>query len=157
MDSDEDHFNFEMVMNIPNYNQAKKEKESTNIKPENQNNTEKKHLNGKKFGRKGKKLILRKKKEVKKGEKRRIKAEGDTNDSKLYECHHPLCEKVFYDRNSYRKHLITHGEKQVKYSITQFVCQYENCGKRFLDNSKLKRHMLVHTVNKPYKKGRKTL
>ena len=44
------------------------------------------------------------------GEKRREKT---SLEPKVYECHHPLCEKVFLDRNSYRKHLITHGEKQV--------------------------------------------
>ena len=48
------------------------------------------------------------------------------------------------DRNSFRKHVITHGEKQ-------YICQAEGCGKRFLDNSKLKRHMLVHSGEKPYK------
>lgn len=48
------------------------------------------------------------------------------------------------DKNSFRKHLITHGEKQ-------FICQAEGCGKKFLDNSKLKRHMLVHTGAKAYK------
>lgn len=111
MDSDEDHFNFEMVMNVPQYTTVKKEKDDTNGKTDALKNNEK--TNNKKHGRKGKKLILRKKKEVKKGEKRRVKTDGENNDSKIYECHHPLCEKVFYDRNSYRKHLITHGEKQV--------------------------------------------
>ena len=61
---------------------------------------------------------------------------------KVYACHHPSCGKVFLDRNSYRKHIITHGEKM-------YICQ--SCGKRFLDNSKLKRHMLVHTGEKPYR------
>ncbi len=58
--------------------------------------------------------------------------------------HHPDCGKVFMDRSSFRKHAITHGEKQ-------YICQAEGCGKRFLDNSKLKRHMLVHSGEKPYK------
>lgn len=72
------------------------------------------------------------------------KKDKEGSDSKVYECHHPSCAKVFLDRNSYRKHIITHGEKQ-------YICQAENCGKKFLDNSKLKRHMLVHTGEKPYK------
>ena len=112
MDSDEDHFNFEMVMNVPQYS-IKKEKDEKDNKCEAQKNNEKSTNKNKKLGRKGKKLILRKRQEGKKGEKRKVKTECENNDSKLYECHHPLCEKVFYDRNSYRKHLITHGEKQV--------------------------------------------
>ena len=72
------------------------------------------------------------------------KKEKDSSESKVHECGYPSCGKVFLDRNSYRKHLITHGEKQ-------YICQSEGCGKRFLDNSKLKRHMLVHTGEKPYK------
>lgn len=43
------------------------------------------------------------------------KIERDQNEQKVFECHHPQCEKVFLDRNSYRKHLITHGEKQVNF------------------------------------------
>ena len=64
-------------------------------------------------------------------------------DGKTYTCHHQNCDKLFLDKNSFRKHLITHGEKQ-------YICQAEGCGKKFLDNSKLRRHMLVHTGLKPY-------
>ena len=92
--------------------------------------------------KKSKKLSIKKKlnplSNMKKKEKENI------TEQKVYECHHPSCTKVFLDRNSYRKHIITHGEKQ-------YVCQAEGCGKRFLDNSKLKRHMLVHTGEKPYR------
>jgi hypothetical protein len=112
MDVD-DHFNFDMVMNVPNYPHLKKEKEDDK-KNENLKNDGKGPSGKLKLGRKGKKLILRKKKDLKRGgEKKRVKIDGEGNDSRVYECHHPLCEKVFYDRNSYRKHLITHGEKQV--------------------------------------------
>ncbi len=114
MEYDDDHFNFDMVMNVPHYSNIKKENVDPNAKSESQKNNEKTNPTNRKLGRKGKKLILRKKKEIKKlGEKKRVKVEGENNDTKIYECHHPLCEKVFYDRNSYRKHLITHGEKQV--------------------------------------------
>ncbi len=52
--------------------------------------------------------------------------------------------KVFTDLITYRKHLVTHGERLYR-------CPQEGCGKKFLDNSKLKRHQLVHTGEKPYK------
>ena len=58
---------------------------------------------------------------------------------KIYECKHSLCNKTFIDKNSFKKHLITHNEKQ-------YICTYPECGKKFLDNSKLRRHSLVHTV-----------
>lgn len=92
--------------------------------------------------KKTKKLSL-KHKSSSSGNNNSTKKEKET-ESKMYECHHPSCGKCFFDRNSYRKHIITHGEKQ-------YICQAEGCGKRFLDNSKLKRHMLVHTGEKPYK------
>ena len=76
------------------------------------------------------------------GHKKSNKQKESTTEPKVYACHHPSCGKVFLDRNSYRKHIITHGEKM-------YICQ--SCGKRFLDNSKLKRHMLVHTGEKPYR------
>ena len=74
--------------------------------------------------------------------KKAPKIKDPPQEPKVYACHHPSCGKVFLDRNSYRKHIITHGEKM-------YICQ--SCGKRFLDNSKLKRHMLVHTGEKPYR------
>ena len=76
------------------------------------------------------------------GTKKIPKSKNPPQEPKVYACHHPSCGKVFLDRNSYRKHIITHGEKM-------YICQ--SCGKRFLDNSKLKRHMLVHTGEKPYR------
>ena len=76
------------------------------------------------------------------GHKKVSKQKDTATEPKVYACHHPSCGKVFLDRNSYRKHIITHGEKM-------YICQ--SCGKRFLDNSKLKRHMLVHTGEKPYR------
>ena len=76
------------------------------------------------------------------GHKKVSKQKDTAIEPKVYACHHPSCGKVFLDRNSYRKHIITHGEKM-------YICQ--SCGKRFLDNSKLKRHMLVHTGEKPYR------
>ena len=68
---------------------------------------------------------------------------------KIYECKHSLCNKTFLDKNSFKKHLITHNEKQ-------YICTYPECGKKFLDNSKLRRHSLVHTVSS-YNIGRKTI
>lgn len=113
MDED-DHFNFDMVMNMPHFSNIKKDKDEDKNKADAQKKDGKGPTARLKLGKKGKKLILKKKKDLKKGgEKKRLKSEGEGNDSKVYECHHPLCEKVFYDRNSYRKHLITHGEKQV--------------------------------------------
>ena len=76
------------------------------------------------------------------GHKKLKKVKENSTEPKVYSCHHPSCGKIFLDRNSYRKHIITHGEKM-------YICQ--SCGKRFLDNSKLKRHMLVHTGEKPYR------
>ena len=59
---------------------------------------------------------------------------------RLYRCSIDECEKSFREQSAYRKHLLTHGEKQ-------YVCPVAGCEKRFLDNSKLKRHQLVHTVS----------
>ena len=58
-----------------------------------------------------------------------------------YMCEIETCQRVFSDKSSLRKHLLTHGEKL-------FVC--EICKKKFLDNSKLRRHSLVHSGEKPY-------
>lgn len=56
-----------------------------------------------------------------------------------YQCDYEECGKIFGDKGSFRKHLLTHGEKQ-------YICPYSSCAKKFLDNSKLRRHLLVHTV-----------
>ena len=58
-----------------------------------------------------------------------------------YICEVETCKRIFSDKSSLRKHLLTHGEKL-------FVC--EICKKKFLDNSKLRRHSLVHSGEKPY-------
>ena len=91
--------------------------------------------------KKAKKVSLKK---VKGNKEKKDKEDKNSNEPKTYICNHFDCGKTFTDRNSYRKHVITHGEKQ-------YVCQVDGCGKRFLDNSKLKRHMLVHTGEKKYK------
>lgn len=52
---------------------------------------------------------------------------------KEYTCQIDECMKVFTDILTYRKHLVTHGERLYR-------CPAEGCGKKFLDNSKLKRH-----------------
>jgi hypothetical protein len=58
-----------------------------------------------------------------------------------YICEVETCKRVFYDKSSFRKHILTHGEKL-------FICNI--CQKKFLDNSKLRRHSLVHSGEKPY-------
>ena len=58
-----------------------------------------------------------------------------------YVCEVETCKRVFYDKSSFRKHILTHGEKL-------FICDI--CKKKFLDNSKLRRHSLVHSGEKPY-------
>ena len=58
-----------------------------------------------------------------------------------YICEVETCKRIFYDKSSFRKHVLTHGEKL-------FIC--EICKKKFLDNSKLRRHSLVHSGEKPY-------
>ena len=58
-----------------------------------------------------------------------------------YICEVETCKRIFHDKSSFRKHLLTHGEKL-------FIC--EICKKKFLDNSKLRRHSLVHSGEKPY-------
>ncbi|CDW86471.1 transcriptional repressor protein yy1-like [Stylonychia lemnae] len=62
-----------------------------------------------------------------------------TCSSKRNEYRFPFSEQI----SSFRKHVITHGERQ-------YLCTVNGCGKKFLDNSKLKRHQLVHTGEKPY-------
>lgn len=137
-DEDEQHFNFDLIMHDNAYNHLSDRNKENKDKEERKDFRSNIPMRSRIKTKKGKKLILKKKREK---EKRR---ERDYQEPRVYQCHHPVCEKLFHDRNSYRKHLITHGEKQ-------FVCQAEGCGKRFLDNSKLKRHMLVHTGEKPYK------
>ena len=136
---DEEGFNFDMLMNdtkVP-YSSYKNKKKTINNKLKNPNAIlrAKSLFKGSKF--KSKKLKMKRFKRDNKD--REVSEEGKT-----YECKHPMCDKVFNDKSSYRKHLIIHGEKQ-------FICQAENCGKKFLDNSKLRRHMLVHTGTKAYK------
>ena len=63
---------------------------------------------------------------------------------KIFKCSNLNCQKIFWDENKLKKHMVVHGEKQ-------FVCEYEKCGKSFLDKSKLKRHRLVHTKERHYK------
>ena len=58
-----------------------------------------------------------------------------------YICEEENCKKIFYDKSSLRKHILTHGEKL-------FICNI--CKKKFLDNSKLRRHSLVHSGEKPF-------
>ena len=58
-----------------------------------------------------------------------------------YICEVETCKRIFYDKSSFRKHILTHGEKL-------FICNI--CQKKFLDNSKLRRHSLVHSGEKPY-------
>jgi len=41
--------------------------------------------------------------------------------SKLYECIYADCGKIFNDKGSYRKHALTHGEKQV---LFEWFVQY---------------------------------
>lgn len=72
----------------------------------------------------------------KKNEKKKI--------PKIFKCSNFNCQKIFWDENKLKKHMVVHGEKQ-------FVCEYEKCGKSFLDKSKLKRHRLVHTKERHYK------
>jgi hypothetical protein len=72
------------------------------------------------------------------------KTEIKKNIPKVFKCTDLTCQKIFWDENKLKKHMVVHGEKQ-------FNCEYENCGKSFLDKSKLKRHRLVHTKERHYK------
>lgn len=141
MDEDDEKFNFDMFMYEPKSNggEAKAKSMNSKLKSTNAILKAKSLFKGNKMK---KKKILSLKKVMAKREKDALK--DDSTEGKTYPCRHPLCDKVFNDKNSYRKHLIIHGEKQ-------FVCQAENCGKKFLDNSKLKRHMIVHSGDKAYK------
>jgi uncharacterized C2H2 Zn-finger protein len=107
---DEEHFNLDMIMPEPSY--KRKELEIQKKAPVNV------QINRLKF-KKGKKLMLRKNKELSNyfltlERLGKIREKKTSNEPRIFDCHHPQCEKVFLDRNSYRKHLITHGEKQVK-------------------------------------------
>lgn len=108
-DDEEQHFTLDMILQdnvVPSYRKEKGNSNDEEFKKGNRNLIPShKRLKTKK----NKKLIMKKKLG---GSERR--KEKSAPEPKVYECHHPLCEKVFLDRNSYRKHLITHGEKQVK-------------------------------------------
>lgn len=140
MDEYYDRFNFDMFMSEPKSGVDTNSKvQKPKVKNQNAILKAKSLFKGSKLK---KKKILSLKKVIAKREREALKDES--TEGKSYPCHYPLCDKLFNDKNSYRKHLIIHGEKQ-------FVCQAENCGKKFLDNSKLKRHMLVHSGAKAYK------
>ena len=66
---------------------------------------------------------------------------NNNNPPKIYQCPIEDCKKIFYDKSSFRKHQLTHGEK---------LYECKTCGKKFLDNSKLRRHSLVHSGEKPF-------
>lgn len=109
-DEEEQNFTLDMILNdnvVPSYRKEKENErhENEETKKGNRNFIP---LNKRIKTKKGKKLLMRKKLGGAERRKEKISSEP-----KVYECHHPLCEKVFLDRNSYRKHLITHGEKQV--------------------------------------------
>lgn len=109
-DDEEQHFNLDILMHeqLILHPRAKEEKEEQKPAPKFPMGRIKKNKRGK--------LILKKKKESKRPEHK----DNDNSEGKVYDCHHPMCEKVFLDRNSYRKHLITHGEKQVLSLIIKF-------------------------------------
>ena len=58
-------------------------------------------------------------------------------------CPNTKCGKIFQEKDTVRKHLITHGEKM-------FACPYNDCNKKFFENSKLRRHFLVHSGIKKF-------
>lgn len=133
-------FNFDMLIN--NHSSKSNHRGDQKIKTINHRLKSKNAILKAKSLFKGTKM---KQKKIKfKRPKRETIAKDSSEDGKIYECKHPMCDKIFNDKSSYRKHFIIHGEKQ-------FVCQAEGCGKKFLDNSKLRRHMLVHTGTKAYK------
>lgn len=128
-DEEEGNFSLDMIMHEPALQHHRIKEE--NKTEETNNKADRIPIGSRiKTKKKGKKLILKKKKENSLSIKflnnilgeniREKKSKENYNDSKVYECHHPLCEKLFLDRNSYRKHLITHGEKQVNKNILNF-------------------------------------
>ncbi len=38
----------------------------------------------------------------------------ETSSQKIYQCNIEECEKIFNDQSNYKKHMATHGEKQVR-------------------------------------------
>ncbi len=143
MDEHDEGFNFDMLLNGP---KIKHQFDFKNKPMLNKLKNSNAILKAKSLF-KGTKLVRRKIKLIRHKKIRRDKdkeSKSGNEEGKTYDCKHPMCDKVFNDRNSYRKHLIIHGEKQ-------FICQAEGCGKKFLDNSKLRRHMLVHSGTKAYK------
>ena len=137
MEEDNENFNFDMINHAPNIHHNKISKHlPSKLKHPNAILRAKSLFKGTKLNRK--------KIKFKKDRINREPKEPPSEEGKIYDCKHPMCDKTFNDKNSYRKHLAIHGEKQ-------YICQAENCGKKFLDNSKLRRHMLVHSGTKAYK------
>lgn len=59
-----------------------------------------------------------------------------------YRCYMLGCEMICPTKNSFKKHILSHGDNPTEYfdGEPQYICPVDGCGKRFLDNSKLKRH-----------------
>jgi hypothetical protein len=102
-DDEEQHFTLDMILHdnvMPSYRKEKENADNEESKRSKKNSI---LFNRRIKTKKNKKLIIKKK--LGGSERRKEKV---VTEPKVYECHHPLCEKVFLDRNSYRKHLITH-------------------------------------------------